>query len=260
MNAPNGGPFSILTAPVRRWARRDEPQTTSKPVQARAAHSSASHPMPVPEMQSEVISAFQLQHVQLPDALERASRGAAIGARTAITLCAFTLASVIGAGMWWVNRPVTRADLASSSVNTSTVGPPTKTETTTHLGAPAIEAPRQAVEIAPQPARAERDVPSSSQAQQPQESPQQRPQVNTPVRVLNPKAAPASSPIERSVESDKTANEFSTAEPLSQLTAADPTPSATVPPTSVSSPLPVTERDIPRVYRMKSEETDAQGN
>lgn len=56
---------------------------------------------PAPFVTSEVISAFHLQELQLPTALEEVTKGAARGGKVAIIASIFALASVIGAGVWW---------------------------------------------------------------------------------------------------------------------------------------------------------------
>lgn len=261
MSTTNERPFSIFTAPVRRLARRHEPYPTiQEPFRARPTQGDVSPPTPIPEVQSEVISAFQLHHVQVPDLLDRATHGAAIGARTAIAACAFTLTSVLGAGMWWVNRPAPRAEFAPSPVHTS------HGSTSTRPGTPVKETPDRALEGAPHPLRAATGVSASPPALHTSRglqtaSAERRLQVNAPLHVANAEPAPPSSALENADTSVATLNKPS---PIESLTAGAPAGSersaTVVPPTSVSSRVPVLDTAVPRVYRMKSGEIRPQGN
>lgn len=127
-SAPSTGRFAVLTNPVRHleWPGMAAPalppvvKSSGKPqrkpstspaavesLQANSkveqASSRVSHRIdtPAPFVTSEVISAFHLQEVQLPTALEEVTKGAARGGKVAIIASIFALASVIGAGVWW---------------------------------------------------------------------------------------------------------------------------------------------------------------
>lgn len=120
------GRFAVMSNPVRHleWpgmagpARPPAPKASAKPAKASSNPTAAKSPQanvrelvpsrsshrvdtPPPFVTSEVISAFHLQEVQLPTALEEVTRGAARGGKAAIIASLFALASVVGAGVWW---------------------------------------------------------------------------------------------------------------------------------------------------------------
>jgi hypothetical protein len=120
------GRFAVMSNPVRHleWpgmaapARPPAPKASTKPAKASTNPTAVKSPQanvrelvpsrsshrvdtPPPFVTSEVISAFHLQEVQLPTALEEVTRGAARGGKAAIIASLFALASVVGAGVWW---------------------------------------------------------------------------------------------------------------------------------------------------------------
>jgi hypothetical protein len=96
--------FSVLTAPVRRlgwhWpgSAPKQPDNLQQVLSEPAASASTAA---APEVESEIISAFQLQQLQLPTGLELASQRAVTGGRGALWLSAFALSSLIGVGAWF---------------------------------------------------------------------------------------------------------------------------------------------------------------
>jgi hypothetical protein len=127
----NTGRFAVLTNPVRGFAertvarawpgRRAKTQPVSAPAGPDVAASGYETPAPS-FVTSEVISAFHLQQLHLPNRVERVTRGAATGGKVAIVASMFALVSLIGLGLW-----------ASSAKTSSDVTPAAKANP---LGAP----------------------------------------------------------------------------------------------------------------------------
>jgi hypothetical protein len=226
LSLPSVRSASLLVARLRRVALpRALPKQTSELGQHEYSLAASVHATPAPEVQSEVVTAFQLQRVHVADGLERASHGAVLGGRTAIATCAFVLVSVVGAGIWFGRSP--RAPAAASSgaraAGLTSAEVPVTALTNTSASPPLLQ---------PFPGGV-------------------APQVYT----LDRGDAHRASPRRKSSEgSNPAARAFSTPR-KGDMAKANTTLLPVVSATSISSAPPVTAPIIPRVYRMRPEET-----